>query len=358
MSDAELLEFHRNLVSISSLSRHEGPIADWVQEFLCKAGAEVWRHGDSVIARAGQGPKLLLNSHLDTVPATNQWTRPPLEPTVVDGRVYGLGANDAKASVAAMTSAFLKALANDGPCEVVLLLAPMEETGGGGTEISLPWLMAEKAWIPQGAVVGEPTQLDIGVAQKGLMILELTERGDACHAGNAARLGAVNPIWNLARDILALEAADLGPPHPRLGAPSLQPTVLRGAEVHNQVPGEALCVLDVRTVPGLTHSALLERLRTSVTGELRERSVRLEPYECDERATIVQAAAKARPASRLFASPTMSDQVFFRGLPAIKCGPGVSARSHTPDEFVMESEILEGAEFYGALMGAFAEARS
>jgi acetylornithine deacetylase len=350
-----LLEFHREIVSISSLSRQETRLADFVEDFLTSKGAEVWRHGDCVMARAGKGRRLLLNSHLDTVPPNDQWTRPPWKPTVEEGRVYGLGANDAKASGAAMTAAFLHVLEKDGPCEVVLMLVPMEETGGGGTEIAMPFLLDTKGWRPEGVVVGEPTQLDVGVAQKGMMILELTEEGDACHAGNVTRLGAINPIWNLAKDIVALQSADLGPTHPMLGAPSLQPTMLKGASVHNQVPGEALCVIDVRTVPGISHAELLERLQATVVGHLHGRSTRLQPYQCDEDAAIVKAALKARPASKLFASPTMSDQVFCQGLPAIKCGPGLSARSHTPDEYVYEDEIVEGLQFYRTLIATFAE---
>lgn len=303
------------------------------------------RLGDNIIARAGSGPKVLFNSHLDTVPPNEGWTRDPWEVESIDGKVFGLGSNDAKASVAAMMATLEVVHKNGGPCEVVLILACEEETGGKGTEIAWPWLR-EQGWIPEGVVVGEPTELQIGTSQKGLMILELIHRGQACHAANAHILGAINPVWALAEDILKLRDVDLGPAHELLGECSIQPTVLKGAQAHNQVPSEAMAVIDLRTVPGLTHAELLARLQSQVSGELRARSSRLEPYECPSDAMIVEAAKRAWPAANVFGSRTMSDQVFFRGVAAIKCGPGISARSHTADEFVLESEIIEGFDFY------------
>lgn len=321
-----------------------------MDRFLRDRGAEVWRLDGSVVARKGSGRRLILNSHLDTAPANDSWTRPPWTPSVEEGRVYGLGSNDAKASVAAMTATFLS---TEG-CEVCLILALDEETTSKGTEAALDWLVDEQGWVAQGAVVGEPTGLDIGVAQKGLLILELIARGDACHAANASKIGAVNPIYILAEDLVALRGLELGS-HAALGKATLQPTVLTGSQAHNQVPGQASAVLDVRTVPGSSHDEVIESLQRVVQGEINVRSKRLEPYALSETAEIVCAALAARPSAKTFGSPTMSDQVHFKTIPAIKCGPGVSSRSHTADEFVLESEILEGVGFYRSLIQTFAK---
>lgn len=358
MNDEELIAWHKTLVETPSLSHNERAIADLVEARLREAGAEVWRVGDNVIARAGEGPRILLNSHFDTVPANAAWTRDPWKADVEDGRIFGLGSNDAKASVAAMTAAFIDVVQQGGPCETVLMLVPEEETGGNGTETALPWLQKELNWKPQGAIVGEPTNLQIGTEQKGLMILELAALGDACHAANAGALNAVNPVWQLAEDLAALMAVDLGEKHPKLGSTTLQPTVLSGAAVHNQVPAEASAILDVRTVPGLSHAEICRRIRGAVTGVVRERSTRLAPYACAEDAPIVAAALAARPGSKTFASPTMSDQTFFQGIHAVKCGPGVSNRSHTADEYVTVEELLEGASFYRAAIRSFSLARA
>src|SRR6185295_9825294 len=158
---------------------------------------------------------------------------------------YGLGANDAKASVAAMTAAFLAFREADLPFTLVLALAEAEETRGTGTEAALAEL-ARRGMPPVAAVVGEPTGLDVAVAQKGLLVLELVARGDACHAAHARELGAQNAARRLARDLVALETVDWGPEHPRLGAVTLEPTLLRAGTARNVVPGEASAVLDVR----------------------------------------------------------------------------------------------------------------
>ena len=128
-----------------------------------------------------------------------------------------------------------------------------------------------------------------------------------------------------------------------------------GASAKNQVPGEARATLDLRTVPGVSHEQLRSDLQRQIQGKLDTVSLRLEPYACPADALIVQAAQRARPQSIPFGSPTMSDQVFFQGVPTIKCGPGISARSHTADEFVLRSEIEDGAAFYAQLVNEFAE---
>jgi acetylornithine deacetylase len=121
------------------------------------------------------------------------------------------------------------------------------------------------------------------------------------------------------------------------------------------VPAQASSYLDLRTVPGIGHEEIADRVQSKVRGRIRIHSSRLLPRECPSGAQIVHAARRARPASRLYGSRTMSDLVFFTDVPAIKCGPGLSERSHTPDEFVMESEVLEGARFYLDLVQHFAE---
>lgn len=357
LTAAEILDLHRRLVAIPSLSHQEGAITAHAAAFLAARGAAVERIGANVVARRGKGPRrLLLDTHLDTVPPAASWTRDPWQPAVVDGRVYGLGANDAKAAAAAMAAAFL-AVPDAGACEVHLLLVVEEETGGAGTELAWPELR-RRGLVPDGVVIGEPTALDVAIAQKGLLVLELEARGDACHAANAGAFaggrGARNAVFGLARDLAALERAELGPPHALLGPTTLQPTIIAGGTARNVVPDRATAILDLRTVPGEEHAALAGRLQATVSGALRVLSGRLEPRECPAEAAIVSAARAARPEACLFGSPTMSDLAFFGGVPAIKCGPGRSERSHTADEYVLEAEVLDGERFYRRLIAAFA----
>jgi len=347
MDDAALLALHREIVAIPSVSRAEGPLADHLQRRLESLGVEARRVGANLIAWCGGGPAICLNSHLDTVPPAPGWEHEPFAATPVDGRVYGLGSNDAKASVAAMVAAFLRLRARGEAlgATVVLTLVAEEEVGSGGIQTVLPELDA-LGIRPAAAIVGEPTALDLAVAQKGLLVLELRTTGQACHAAHARALGAPNALRELSRGLVALDAVDLGPPHPRLGPVTLEPTLARGGTARNSVPAEASCFIDVRTNPGEEPRRLAARMQAAVRGELAVVSDRLRPVEIADDHPLVRAALAARPQARLFGSRGVSDLVFFDGIPGVKVGPGVSERSHTADEYVLESEIVEGAAFY------------
>lgn len=353
LSDAEILALHRAIVEIPSVSGDEGALADYLQRFLGERGVAARRLGSSLLALAGEGPVLLFDTHLDTVPRGAGWSREPFRAESADGKVYGLGANDAKAAVAAMTAAFLELAREPLPFTLALALVEGEETRGEGTQRVLAELASEARPL-LGALVGEPTGLDVAIAQKGLLLLELVAHGTACHAAHAAALGATNAALVLARDLVRLADLDLGTPHPELGPTTLQPTIVRAGEVHNAVPGEATAVLDVRTVPGETHREIAARIAAAVASEVRIRSERLQPRAIDPGSPLVRAALAARPAARLYGSPTLSDWARIEG-PAIKCGPGASERSHTADEHVLETEILAGVKFYAAFARALAE---
>ena len=345
----ELLALHREIVATPSVSGEEGPLADLLAARLAARGVRAERHGGSLLAVAGEGPLLLLDTHLDTVPPAPGWRRDPFAAAVEGGRVYGLGSNDAKAAVAAMTAAFTALAAEPLPFALGLALVEGEETRGTGTQRVLAELAARRRTL-LGAVIGEPTGLDVAIAQKGLLLLELVARGDSCHAAHAAALGARNAALVLARDLVALAGAELAPPHPLLGPTTLQPTVLRAGEARNVVPGEARAVLDVRTTPEASHAELAERVRGLVASEVEVRSERLVPRQTDEGSWLVRAALAARPAARVYGSPTLSDMVYMEGVPAIKVGPGASERSHTADEWVGEDEVVAGAAFYVGLV--------
>jgi len=355
----EILALHAAITGIPSVSGEEGALADFLGELLERNGVPAARLGSSLLATLGEGPVLLFDTHLDTVPPAPGWTRDPWEVRTAGERIYGLGANDAKAAAAAMLAAFLAFKDAELPFTLALALVEAEETRGTGTEAVLAELGRRGAAL-DAAVVGEPTGLDIALAQKGLLVLELVARGDACHAAHARALGAANAARRLARDLVALEAVehDLGPPHPLLGPITLEPTTLRAGTARNVVPGEATAVLDVRTTPAVEPRQVVERLAAAVASEVRVVSDRLRPRETAATSTLVRAALAARPEARLFGSPTLSDLVFMEGIPAIKCGPGESARSHTPDEYVLEREVLAGARFYARLVRAWAELRA
>lgn len=358
MNDTELLKLHRELVAIPSVSHEERRIVAWLDAWFRDRGLRPERMGNNLVLTAGEGPALCLNSHLDTVPPAAGWTRDPHLPHVSGGCVFGLGSNDAKASVAAMTAAFLSALPRvvERGLGLMLVLVVEEETGGKGAELVVAEL-ARRGRLPEAVVIGEPTGLDIAVAQKGLMVLDLVATGTPCHAAHARARGARNAIRALAEDLLAVDKVDLGPADPLLGPVTVEPTVLSGGGARNAIPGEASCVLDVRTNPQPAPLELVARLREVARSEIRIRSDRLRPCATPPDHALVQSARNARSAAQLIGSRTLSDWVYFADLPAIKVGPGATERSHTPDEFVLEAEILEGAAFYEALIAAYGVAR-
>lgn len=356
MNDAALLAFHCRLVAIPSISRDEAAAAAFLAGHLAKAGWEARPVGNSLFAAAGRGPVLVLNSHIDTVPPSPRWTRPPFTALTECGRVFGLGSTDAKASVAALTAAFLRLAprAEELGLTLVLALAAEEEVGGGGST-RLAGELVRRGLPPWGVIVGEPTGLEIAAAQKGLLVLELVTAGDPCHAAHGRALEARNAIHALASDLVALRRVDFGPPHPLLGPVTVEPTLIEGGTVRNMLPAEARCFLDVRTNPEPDQQATAARLAAAVEGDLRVVSDRRRPIEIEPGHPLVRAAQAARPASRLFGSRGLSDLAFWPA-PGIKVGPGLSERSHTADEFVEEAEILDGAHFYVALIEACAAA--
>ena len=363
LSREELLALHRELVATPSVSGDEVAIVSFLSSFLQTHGAAVERVGGSLVAWSGKapakgevesGPLVVLNTHVDTVPPAPGWTQEPHRASPVGGKVFGLGANDAKASVAAMVGAFLAVAELDLPFSLVLMLVRGEETKSVGTAEVVAEL-GRRGLVPAMAIVGEPTGLDLAVAQKGLLVLELVARGEAAHAAHARALGAPNAIVALARDLAAVADLPAGPLDPYLGRATIEPTVVSGGSARNVAPAEARAVLDCRTVPAEPPAALLERLRAAVASEVVVLSDRLVPVATDPESALVAAALRARPDARLYGSATLSDLTFFRGMPAVKVGPGESERSHRPDEFVFEQEIVDGAAFYERLLDEIAQ---
>ncbi len=356
MTDAELLALHRLLVSTPSISGQEGPLCDLLMCWLAERNVPVLRLGNNLVLQDGEGPVFCLNSHLDTVPASPAWMRPPHQVVVQEGRVFGLGSNDAKASVAAMLAAFMRLRGREVGLQVLLTLVCEEETSGRGTEQVLQELRRQGR-LPQAVVVGEPTGLDVAVSQKGLLVLELQAKGEACHAAHAQVLKATNAIRTLAHDLVALESVDLGPADPALGPTTVEPTVVQGGSARNALPALVSCILDARINPEPGPATLVARLQRAVHGEIKVLSDRLKPHHISPVHPLVCAAQQARPQAKLFGSRTLSDLVFFADIPGIKVGPGLSERSHRVDEFVLEQEVLDGARFYEALVKTYAGMR-
>lgn len=338
-------------VAVQSLSSEETELADLIAGQFTATGVLVHREGNNLWAELGSGrPRLLLNSHLDTVPPGQGWTSDPWSLRHQDGRLIGLGANDAKGCVAAMVEVFLnlhRQIAEEKrPLSgtLVLALTAQEEIAGAGLATILDRLRPLDA-----AIVGEPTGLAPVIAQRGLMILHGVARGRSAHAAHTPPQTAENAIVFAAEDILRLQEFDWGPCHPQLGQAHGNVTGIQGGIAHNVISDICEFRLDVRTTPLESHAALYSRLKAYLQCELTVRSGRLTPVETSPNERIVQVACRA-VGRKPKGSATMSDMVFLAGISAVKLGPGESIRSHTPDEYILESELAEGVAAYAEII--------
>jgi acetylornithine deacetylase len=337
------------LVSTPSVSGEEGPLADLVQGLLTSRGFEVHRQGHNLWFSFGSkgGARLLLNSHLDTVPPCAGWEGDPFTAAWQGSRVQGLGANDAKGCVTAILLAAFELAHQQLPGEVVVALTAEEETGGNGIATIL-----DQLGPLDGAVVGEPTGLRVCAAQRGLLVLKCTARGQSGHVAHAQMLGAENAIHKAARDISRIAAMEFAP-HALLGSQKAQVTQVQGGLRRNQVPDACEFFVDLRTSPDQDHEALAADFQRQLESEVSIHSKRYLPKGTDPNHPIVRAALLAAGKAGPVGSGTTSDWAFLGDVPAVKVGPGDTFRSHRPNEYVTLAELEAGAAFYAQLATTF-----
>lgn len=340
-----ILDRLAEFVSISSVSGSEARLADRIAGILEDAGVAAARDGRNVHARRGDGsPCLLLNSHLDTVPPTDGWSADPWKPRLEGERLIGLGANDAKASVAAMLEAFLTAPL---PPEGSLLFAATcdEETGGEGLEKLVEGLSFD------AAVVGEPNDFAVAISQKGLLKLKLTAHGRSGHAARPHL--AENAIARAAEDVLAIEGLTFSAEDAFLGAPSAAVTIIQGGLRSNVIPDRCEMVVDARTIPGFDNARMTEAVRNAVSAEVEVLSSRLLPVRGDPEWSIVRAAVAALPGRAVTGFKSVSDLAHLSGTPAIVFGPGTPEQSHRADESIAIASLTGAPDVYRRTIAAY-----
>jgi acetylornithine deacetylase len=348
------IDLLRELVSIPSISGDEADLAIFVEETVRRWGLDVIRDVNGVRVEVqgwSAGPALAYVSHLDVVPPGAGWTRDPFVPVIEGGRLYGRGSGDAKASVAAMLYA-AKDVVDQGGIDsgrLLILLGFNEETKN--TTMSV---LAELVGDIDAAVVGEPTSLDFAIAQRGLLMVDLLAQGDHRHAAYASGDGEfTNASLVLARDLLKLGDLFSSRSHPILGRATATATMLEAGVGRNVTPPVARAVVDVRSTPDWTHEELADELRLSLSSDVIVTSRRLVPCQTPPGSRLLATASRLRPEAKHFGSPTCSDWVFFRQYDAFKCGPGMSRRSHTADEYVDVAEVMAARAFYAELARAY-----
>ncbi len=335
---------HR-LIAVPSFSREEDFTAGLIEEFLRDHGVRTFRQGNNVWALSvgwnDSRPALLLNSHHDTVRPAAGWQRDPFRPVVEDGRLYGLGSNDAGGCLVALIGAFLELQDHpDLPVNLVLAATAEEEiSGAGGIASIIPEL--PPLWA---GIVGEPTLLQMAIAEKGLMVIDGEARGKA---GHAARKEGINALYIALEDIDWLRHYSFDRVSPLLGPVRVSVTQIEAGSQHNAVPDRCHFVIDVRTNECYSNEEVFELLQKGTASQLKARSFRLNSSGIPLDHPLVESGKKLGLSH--FGSPTLSDQALLR-IPTLKIGPGDSARSHTADEFVFLREIEEGIETYSRLI--------
>ncbi|PIQ21004.1 MAG: acetylornithine deacetylase [Cytophagales bacterium CG18_big_fil_WC_8_21_14_2_50_42_9] len=337
----EALNLLKDLIALPSFSKEEDKTAARIQTFFAKHDILAERQGNNVwVLNQYYNPALptiLLNSHHDTVKPNPGWTKDPFAPEIAADKLYGLGSNDASGCLVSLMATFLYFYPQQNLAYNIIMAATAEEeiSGLNGLEQILPQLGPLEF-----AVVGEPTNMHLAVAEKGLMVLDCEARG---LAGHAAREEGVNAIYKAIRDIEWFQTFQFPKVSEYLGPVKMSVTIINAGSQHNVVPETCRFTVDVRVTDVYTHEEVLEIVKQHISSAVKPRSMRLRSSRINIESPIVQAglALGRQP----YGSPTSSDQALLQ-IPSLKIGPGDSARSHTADEFIYLSELKEGISIY------------
>jgi acetylornithine deacetylase len=341
----EIIDLLKSLISVPSFSKEEEKAAEIIRGFL--AGKNIpfhikinntWAYN----RHFSKGkPVILLNSHIDTVRPVSGWTTDPFVPTEDEDRIIGLGSNDAGGPLVALLGVFLHFYdVEDLPFNLIYSATAEEENSGiNGLELTLSELPAIDF-----VIVGEPTRMEVAVAEKGLMVLDCIARGKS---GHAARDEGINALYLALEDIQILREIKLEKKSSILGEVKITVTQIEAGTQHNVVPDTCKFVVDVRTNEYYSNQDVYNIIRNIISSEVRPRSFRLNSSGTSLNHPFIRKARKL--GIHCFGSPTTSDQAVIP-YPSVKMGPGDSARSHTANEYICKKEIMEGVARYIQLL--------
>lgn len=334
----------RSMIRIPSLSREEGNVATMIEETLTSWGYKPYREGNNVWIFSSQWnedlPTILLDSHVDTVRPGKAWIRDPFGAEIVEDKLFGLGSNDAGASVVSLLCAFRHLELKPQPYNLIFCASAEEEVSGLNGIASV----LEQFGKINLAVVGEPTRMQMAVAEKGLLVLDCEAKGKL---GHAARNEGENAIYKALADIKILTELSLPKESPILGPVKITVTMIEAGTQHNVVPDSCKFVADVRTNECYSNKEVYQIIDQAIESEVKPRSFRLNSSGIPLEHPFVQRGVSLGLTT--FGSPTTSDQAVIP-CTSVKIGPGDSARSHTADEYILLSEIANGVHIYLELL--------
>lgn len=332
----------KELIAIPSFSKEESVTADCIEKFFqskqIKANRylnNIWvanQHFDEV------KPTILLNSHHDTVKPNKAYTLDPFSPIEKEGKLFGLGSNDAGGSLVSLLAVFMHYYAQENLTHNLIYAATAEEeiSGRNGIEALLPTLPP----IAYG-IVGEPTQMQMAVAERGLLVLDAVATGKP---GHAARNEGENALYKAIKDIQWVEDYQFDKVSELLGPVKMTVTVIETEnKAHNVVPASCHFVIDVRVNECYSFEDIIHTIQANLTSVVQPRSLRMKSSSIPLDHPLVQAGKQLNRS--WYGSPTTSDKALMPFL-TLKMGPGDSARSHSADEFIYLKEIEEGIQLY------------
>lgn len=341
----DAIDLLKQMITVPSISKEEDKVADLIDNYIKRHKLTPHRKGNNVwVLSPGfddSKPTILLNSHIDTVKPVSAWTKDPFFPIEEDGeKLFGLGSNDAGASVVSLLHAFLLLTAKPQSYNLIFLASCEEEISGkNGVEIVLQELPPIRFGI-----VGEPTGMNPAIAEKGLMVLDCTTYGKS---GHAARNEGENAIYKAIKDIEWFRTFEFPKVSDLLGPVKMSVTMINSGTQHNVVPDKCEFVVDVRSNELYSNENLYALINEFTECDVKPRSFRLNSSRIDLENPFVQRAIIV--GKKPYGSPTLSDQSLMP-FPTVKIGPGESARSHTADEYIYHIEIREAIELYYKLL--------
>ena len=330
----------RKLVSLQSFSGEEDLRVDYLTNYFSERGVEIELIGNNIIVKQlhfnSDKPTFMLNSHLDTVHPAKGYTFDPFNAPVSETHVYGLGSNDAGASVVSLLQTFLHFFNEVLPFNLLLVLSAEEENSGVN---GMRCLESELTYVDY-AIVGEPTGMRAAVAERGLLVIDGEAKGKS---GHAARNEGVNALYIALEDIKTLQSVKFNKISPAMGEVKLTVTQINAGTQHNVVPDSCTFVVDIRPTDCYTNSEIMEQLQSITKSELTARSLTNKSSGTPQDHILMKCLKRLQ--KEMYVSPTTSDWMRLN-CPAIKMGPGESERSHQSDEFVFINELEQGIDGY------------
>ncbi len=339
---SEAVGLLKQLIATPSFSKEENDTAEIICAFFKRHEVPFARVGNNIYAKNKyydvNKPSILLNSHHDTVLPNKGYTMDPFTPVEKEGKLFGLGSNDAGGCLVSLMATFLHFYGQADTSHNVVFAASAEEeiSGVNGIELVLPFL----GNIDFG-IVGEPTKLEMAVAERGLMVIDCLAIG---RAGHAARNEGENALYKAADDINWIRNYKFEKVSSLLGESRLTVTVIdTDNKQHNVVPAQCKFVIDVRVNELYTFEEILEALKQNLKSQFKPRTTRMKSTSIALDHPLVLAGIQL--GKGYYGSPTTSDKALMP-FPTLKMGPGDSARSHTADEFIYLEEIQNGIGTY------------